>query len=62
MERKAYSKPTILRVQLNHEQAVLSQCSVGVTTLRQGGVNSCRGGGNPCKKSNISPGEQAPTS
>ena len=31
MEKRAYSKPTISRVKLNVEQAVLSQCS-GLTT------------------------------
>ena len=43
MEKKAYSKPTILRVQLTHEQAVLSQCSVGVASLDKVSGTSCRG-------------------
>jgi hypothetical protein len=34
MEKKAYTQPAIVRVKLNHEQAVLSTCSVGGTSLQ----------------------------
>ena len=34
MEKRVYSKPKIMRVRLNPEQAVLSQCSVGSTDLK----------------------------
>jgi hypothetical protein len=33
MEKRNYSKPKILRVQLNPEQAVLSPCSLLVVSL-----------------------------
>ncbi len=43
MEKRAYAKPTILRVQLTHEQAVLSVCSVGQTNLDKKTGIYCRG-------------------
>ena len=36
-----YAKPTILKVQLNHEQAVLSACNTAATTMQGGGANFC---------------------
>ena len=33
MEKKPYTKPTILRVKLNHKQAVLSTCSTQASSL-----------------------------
>ncbi len=50
MQKRPYSKPKIVAVKLNHEQAVLSQCAVDAGTLAQGipagycrpGVNGCR--------------------
>jgi len=43
MERRPYAKPTILRVQLTHEQAVLSVCSVGQTNLDKVTGTFCKG-------------------
>jgi len=61
MEKKPYSTPTILRVQLNHEQAVLSVCSTTFTDLsRISGALWCRING--CRKSNGGTGDNAPTS
>jgi len=48
-EKKAYSRPVIVRVKLNPEQAVLSACSTGgasVSSANLGGIcladKSCR--------------------
>ncbi len=61
VEKKTYSKPTILRVQLNHEQAVLSVCSTTFTNLsRTRGALWCRIMG--CRKSNGGTGDNAPAS
>ena len=35
--KRAYAKPTILKVQLNHEQAVLSVCSSASPTIQSTG-------------------------
>jgi hypothetical protein len=37
-DRKPYVPPVLFRVELNHEQAILSACSVGVASTRQGNV------------------------
>ena len=42
MVKKPYTKPVILRVELNHEQAVLSACSTGVTSLSTVTQGFCR--------------------
>jgi hypothetical protein len=50
-EKKAYSRPTIVRVKLNPEQAVLGACSTvgsGLSNNNNGGA--CVVGG--CRKSN----------
>ena len=52
MVKKPYAKPVILRVVLNPEQAVLAQCSQGVTTVRVRSTLWCRPStaGTPCRK------------
>jgi len=60
-EKRPYTKPSILKVQLSHEQAVLSACSVTGTTLSSNvapffcvpGAGNCRkrggaGGSDSC--------------
>nr|MBI3612025.1 hypothetical protein [Nitrospirota bacterium] len=47
-ERKAYSPPQVVRVELNHEQAILSVCSLTAATAAPGTTAKCRNGG--CKK------------
>jgi hypothetical protein len=50
-EKKAYSRPAIVRVKLNPEQAVLGACSSSGTSLSNGGAGkSCVIGG--CRQSN----------
>lgn len=45
-DRKPYSSPQIFQVELNHEQAVISACSVGTTGVAAGtGLNGCRASG-----------------
>ena len=43
-KKNLYVAPQIIRVELNHEQAILSVCSVSATTLSNGGNSSCRSG------------------
>jgi hypothetical protein len=48
--KRVYTKPTILKVQLSHEQAILATCSSKTTSASSGGTGckpSCRsiGGG-----------------
>ena len=50
-ERKAYSPPQLVRVELNHEQAILSICSLTAATAMAGATMRCRNGG--CKKAGI---------
>ena len=47
-EKKPYSAPQLVRVELNHEQAILSVCSTVATTMQAGTTNRCRRFG--CKK------------
>ena len=45
MEKRVYSKPKIMRVRLNPEQAVLSQCSASATDFKDGDASGfCEGG------------------
>jgi len=47
-EKKPYNVPQLVRVELNHEQAILSVCSTMATTFAAGATNRCRVNG--CKK------------
>ena len=50
-EKKAYSRPAIVRVKLNPEQAVLGTCAASGSSLSQGGAGrACVVGG--CRQSN----------
>lgn len=42
INKKPYSTPTLFRVELNHEQAILSACSLTATGIVNGGNMSCR--------------------
>lgn len=44
MQKRPYSKPKIVMVQLNHEQAVLSQCSASAMTLDRSVLSWCNPG------------------
>lgn len=47
-EKKPYTAPQIFRVELNHEQAVISVCSTTSSNAMAGGAGTgCRSGG--CK-------------
>jgi hypothetical protein len=46
--KKTYTPPQFVRVELNHEQAVLSVCSTMATTAMAGTTNMCRN--NACKR------------
>jgi len=51
---KRYTRPMVVKVELNHEQAVLGTCSNGITDGKQ---NNTAGGCSPasptCKASNV---------
>jgi hypothetical protein len=47
MSKKAYTKPTIERVELKPEEAALTACKVE-HTQGWGGVTHCRTGQSPC--------------
>lgn len=47
--KKSYNVPHLIRVELNHEQAILSVCSLTAATAMAGATKKCRNGG--CKKS-----------
>ena len=44
--RKAYVSPRLVRVKLEPSQAILSQCSVGVTDIRRNEAGGCKSGRN----------------
>ena len=43
-QKKPYAKPTILRVSLTHEQAVLSACRTSTASISQNIASFCRTG------------------
>ena len=51
-EKKSYSAPQLVRVELNHEQAILSVCSTTAMTVYAGTTTRCRS--NNCKKASLS--------
>lgn len=56
-EKKSYSPPQLVRVELNHEQAILSVCSVTATTAKAGATQTCKSG--KCKKKGGGSGDSA---
>lgn len=46
--KKPYNAPQLVRVELNHEQAILSVCSTTFGSAMTGTTNKCRSG--LCKK------------
>ena len=52
IEKKPYNPPELFRVDLNHEQAILSACSLLATNPMAGGMGAafCRPGN--CKNAN----------
>ena len=50
-DKKPYTTPQIVRVELNHKQAILTVCSTAATNLMTGGaatgcrVGNCKNGG-----------------
>ena len=41
-EKRPYSAPQLFRVELNHEQAILSQCSLTTNAAMDGGNIGCK--------------------
>ena len=52
--KKPYASPRITRIQLNHEQAVLSSCSTGVSSPSVNTNQYCKS--NVCRRQNQSRG------
>ena len=52
MDKRPYTPPTIVRVKLEHQQAVLAQCSTSATTLSVShpNLNCAPSGGQNCRK------------
>ncbi len=50
--KRVYAKPTILKVQLSHEQAVLSACTMVTASLSGLVRNFCKSGSPPCRQNN----------
>ncbi len=60
--KKAYVSPQVIRVKLEATQAVLSQCAVNITAVRNTNTSgSCVTGTHECKQSSQS-GDTAATS
>ena len=55
-DKKPYSAPQIFQVELNHEQAILSICSVAATTMDDTSNSTCKG---RCRKCMSSGGDSA---
>lgn len=56
MTKKPYNPPQLFRVDLNHEQAILSACSLLASNPMAGGMDiTCRAGA--CKKAGATPGD-----
>ena len=54
--KKPYSPPQVFRVELDHEQAILSVCSLMATTVVNRGNARCQFAGTLCKNVNSSAG------
>ena len=49
-EKKKYESPKVYRVVLNHDQAILSGCSTGTTSLSNNTSSWCRNTGTLCRR------------
>ena len=60
-QKKVYSTPTLYRVDLNHEQAILSACSIMTTSALNGGMARCNAGFIiACKRLSVNIGDSGP--
>ena len=60
-EPKSYEPPRLIRVKLNHTQAVLSVCSVGATSLWHSNGADCEAAKN-CRNAQPGKGDDQSTS
>lgn len=57
MEKRPYAPPKIVRVKLEHQQAVLSACSTSATSLSTSAGLKCKPStGANCRKHSTNPG------
>lgn len=60
MDKRPYTPPTLVRVKLEHQQAVLAACSTTTTLLSSGGTNTnCRSSGSRCRKFSATSGRDS---
>ena len=57
--KKRYTRPSIVKVKLNHEQAVLGQCSSGVSSARNSTGTYCDTTRGTCLKMSSGDGQNA---
>ena len=48
--KRVYSKPTIVKVKLNHEQAILAACVTRTSSPSDGSDIFCTGSGGACRR------------
>jgi hypothetical protein len=59
--KKPYSAPQLVRVELNHEQAILSACSTMTTAVLNMGSSRCNASGFlNCKRLSVAWGDSGP--
>jgi hypothetical protein len=59
-EKKPYSPPQVFKIDLNHEQAILSACSIMTTTAANNGTRRCNARFFPCKRLSVNFGDSGP--
>ncbi len=60
-KKKSYVPPQLFRVDLNHEQAILSACSIMTTAALNGGMARCNASlFIACKRLSINIGDSGP--
>ena len=62
MDKRPYTPPTIIRVKLEHQQAVLATCSTTTTNLSSGSGHSstnCKSTATACRKYSTTTGRNS---
>lgn len=60
MDKRSYTPPTIVRVKLEHQQAVLAACSTTATTLSTRVITWCsKRSSNNCRKQSSTTGRDS---
>jgi hypothetical protein len=59
-KKKPWITPQLYRVELNPEQAILTACSLGTTSVADGGSGTCRIQSGGCKRHTSASGDAGP--